>query len=117
MIFTELKFFIFFAIVFALYWAVTGNRFRKILLLIASYGFYAAWDYRFLSLIVLSTVTDYIVGLRLANKETQNRKLWLLASLVLNLGLLAIFKYFNFFVDSLNQTLTAAGIEGQLRSL
>jgi len=70
-------------------------------LLLASYTFYGWWDWRFLSLIIFSTLIDYFVGLRIASANSPKKsKLWLVVSLVINLGLLGFFKYFNFFVDS-----------------
>ncbi len=101
MIFTEFRFLAFFGLVLAVYWSLEGNRLRKIWLLAASYAFYAAWDWRFLSLILISTLVDYAVGTRLATTDSESRRrALLLASLVTNLGLLGFFKYFGFFVDS-----------------
>ena len=101
MLFTEFRFFLFLGILLALYWALPGNRQRKVLLLLASYAFYGAWDWRFLSLIFLSTIVDYIVGLRLSGTaDFRKRRNWVTVSLVVNLGLLGVFKYFNFFADS-----------------
>ena len=67
MIFTELRFFFFFAVVLAIYWLLRANTWRKLWLLAASYFFYAAWDWRFLSLILVSTIVDYCAGLAIAN--------------------------------------------------
>jgi alginate O-acetyltransferase complex protein AlgI len=117
MIFTELRFLVFFLIVFFTYWAIRGNRARKVFLLLGSYVFYGAWDYRFLSLILASTCVDFVVGLKLGDWQNSRRTRWLLCSLTLNLGLLAVFKYFNFFVDSLNALLLAVGIDDQLQTL
>jgi len=123
MIFTELRFFYFLAIVLALYWMTPWWRMRKIFLLLASYVFYGVWDYRFLSLILISTVCDYLVGLGLDRDEGRGgskgaggasvarRRLLLLTSLVVNLGLLGFFKYFNFFVDSAADFLNLLGFE------
>ena len=70
-------------------------------LLLCSYVFYGAWDWRFLSLIVLSTAVDYLVGNRIQSQtDPIRRKRWLCVSLISNLGLLGVFKYFNFFTDS-----------------
>ncbi|HEX9619536.1 MAG TPA: MBOAT family protein, partial [Polyangiaceae bacterium] len=66
MIFTELRFFAFLALVLAAYWALRGLQSRKVLLLVASYVFYGAWDYRFLGLLLLSTTVDYSLGVVLA---------------------------------------------------
>jgi alginate O-acetyltransferase complex protein AlgI len=100
-IFTEPRFVVFFLLAFGIHWALPGNRTRKLWLTACSYAFYAAWDWRFLGLIVLSTVVDFAVGLLLArSQEARRRKLWLGVSLVANLGLLGLFKYYNFFVES-----------------
>ncbi|MGK7932891.1 MAG: MBOAT family protein [Microcystaceae cyanobacterium] len=101
MLFTEFRFFPFFLSVFLAYWLLPTNKSRKGWLLICSYWFYAAWDWRFLSLIILSTVVDFWVGNQLVKAHTpQKARNLLLLSLVTNLGLLGFFKYFNFFVDS-----------------
>ena len=101
MIFTELRFFLFFAVVLGVYWALRGDRSRKALLLLASYGFYAGWKWEFLSLIVTSTVVDYIAGARLHRSTSPAaRKAWLAVSLGVNLTILGFFKYFGWFVES-----------------
>ena len=101
MIFTEVRFLIFFAICFALYWSLRGNTARKVWLLICSYVFYAAWDWRFCGLLFGSTVLDYFVGLGMARIQDQGRRrLLLICSLVANLGTLCLFKYYDFFVKS-----------------
>ena len=100
MLFHEASFWAFFAVVLGAY-LVLPHRLQNRMLLVASYVFYAAWDWRFLSLILLSTVVDYIVGGRM-RRAVDQRSRWrlLLASLGVNLGLLAVFKYFGFFADS-----------------
>jgi D-alanyl-lipoteichoic acid acyltransferase DltB (MBOAT superfamily) len=101
MVFTSLHFAAFFVVVYALY-RVLPHRAQNVMLLVASYYFYAAWDWRFLSLLIGSTVVDFLVGLYLgADRPPERRKLALIISLVYNLGVLAIFKYFNFFEESL----------------
>ncbi|MEO1448654.1 MAG: MBOAT family O-acyltransferase, partial [Bacteroidota bacterium] len=90
-------------VVFALYWTVAQRQLRiqNLLILAASYFFYGWWDWRFLGLIVLSSLTDFIVGQRIADTPgQQGKKIWLWLSLGLNLGLLGVFKYYGFFVDS-----------------
>lgn len=112
MLFVEPRFFVFFLAVAALYWSLPGNRPRKLLLLGASYLFYAAWDWRFLSLILASSLIDYLVAWRLDLTERPGtRRVLLTLSLVSNLGLLGFFKYFHFFEDSLVQLLARFGIE------
>lgn len=114
MLFNSLEFFIFLPIVFVLYWFVVNKnlRIQNFLLLLASYVFYGWWDVRFLSLIMLSTVIDYFVGLEIHKTEnTKLRKRWLWLSMGFNLGLLGFFKYFNFFVDSWISAFNSIGIE------
>lgn len=102
MLFNSLQFIIFFPIVVALYFAI-APKYRWILLLIASYYFYMCWNYKYIVLIAFSTIIDYIAGILLyKSKKKSLRVLFLLASLLTNLGLLFFFKYFNFFGESLN---------------
>ena len=118
MIFTELRFFAFFALVFVVTWGLESNRSRKLWLLVASYAFYAAWDWRFLSLILVSTLVDYGVGLALGAQQRQTRRRLLLgASLFVNLGLLGYFKYAGFFVESAEELLAWLGLETSRSSL
>ncbi|GAL70744.1 probable poly(beta-D-mannuronate) O-acetylase [Jejuia pallidilutea] len=103
MVFNSLEFFVFLPIVFIVYWFFLKRTVKgqNLFLLLASYFFYGWWDWRFLSLIFLSTVVDYLIGLKIhANEEKHKRKLWLWCSVVFNVGLLGFFKYFNFFIDS-----------------
>ena len=111
MLFTQPVFWIFFLIVSALY-VVLPHRGQNRMLLVASYVFYGAWDWRFLSLILTSTVVDYLVGLRLGQEYVERRRRWLLGlSLTVNLGMLGVFKYFGFFAESFRQMLLVAGYE------
>ena len=101
MIFTEFRFFLFFAVVLGVYWALRHNGWRKAWILACSYAFYGAWDWRFLSLIIGSTLVDYVVGLNLVKTENpKTKRNWLMVSLFVNLGALAFFKYANFFAGS-----------------
>ncbi|WP_308991971.1 MBOAT family O-acyltransferase [Mariniflexile litorale] len=103
MLFNSLEFFIFLPIVFSLYWFVFKKHLKaqNVLILVASYVFYGLWDWRFLSLILLSTIVDYFVALKIDGlEEKTKRKSWLWVSVVFNLSLLGFFKYYNFFVDS-----------------
>ena len=101
MIFTELRFVGFFLLAFAVYWTLQRNRSRKIWLLACSYVFYGAWDWRFLSLIVVSTLIDFWVGVRLdGTDDPRRRKRFVTLSVCMNLGLLGFFKYFNWFLGS-----------------
>ena len=103
MLFNSPEFLLFLPIVFGLYWFVVQRSLRaqNVFLVLASYVFYGWWDWRFLGLIAFSTVVDYFVGLRIeAATEKRAKKQWLAVSLIVNLGLLAYFKYANFFIDS-----------------
>ncbi|MFH4969076.1 MBOAT family O-acyltransferase [Gaetbulibacter sp. M240] len=103
MVFNSFSFFLFLGIVFTLYWFVFKKSLKaqNILILVASYFFYGCWDWRFLSLILLSTTVDYFVGFQIHNTDNKVlRKRWLWASVLFNVGLLGFFKYYNFFVDS-----------------
>ncbi len=103
MLFNSIEFFLFLPTVFILYWGVFKKNTRKqnILILISSYIFYGWWDFRFLSLIFLSTVVDYFIGLKIVKQKSDSRrKLLLLTSIIFNISILGFFKYYNFFVDS-----------------
>ena len=112
MLFNSLDFAVFLPIVFILYWFVTAKnlKFQNVLLVVASYVFYGWWDWRFLSLIVFSSLVDYTIG-RLLKKEDQHakRKLLLWTSILVNLGFLGFFKYYNFFVDNFVDAFTFFG--------
>jgi len=103
MLFNSIDFLCFLFIVFILYWSVFKKsiKLQNALILVASYVFYGWWDWRFLSLILLSTLVDYTIGLQLKKTEKETKKKYLLwGSLLFNLGLLAFFKYYNFFIDN-----------------
>ncbi len=106
MLFNSVAFLAFFPIVIGLHFIIP-HRFRWVLLLAASYYFYMCWSIKFVSLILISTVIDYYAGI-LMSKQTKKikRKKYLILSLVMNLGLLAFFKYFNFFNDAFNSIAT-----------
>lgn len=117
MLFNSLSFAVFLPVVVGLYWIVPP-KFRTGVLVLASYVFYSWWDVRFLTLIVISTVTDFVVGRRLHAEPTATvRKRWVLLSLIVNLGMLGFFKYWNFFIDSAGSLLEALGAEPNLRTL
>ena len=101
MIFNSVDFILFFPVVYLLYIGFSHKK-QNILLLIASYFFYGYWDYRFLSLLVLSTIIDYYASLGIeANRDNPTKKKYFLyISIFSNLGILGFFKYFNFFVKS-----------------
>ena len=114
MLFNSLDFAIFLPIVFLIYWFVAQKnlKLQNALIVLASYVFYGWWDWRFLSLIIFSTVVDYLVGQKLRVEEKQSkRKVLLWTSILVNLGFLGFFKYFNFFIDSWIDLLGAIGYE------
>ena len=103
MLFNSIDFVLFLPLVFLLYWFVTNKNLtiQNLLVLIASYIFYGWWDFRFLGLILFSTVVDFTIGYYLDTiNEKAKRKLLLWTSLIVNLGLLGVFKYYNFFIES-----------------
>ncbi len=118
MVFNSLEYALFFPLVLALYWALRRRTPQNVLLLIASYVFYGAWDARFLTLMVFSTLTDFTVGLWLerARDDARRRRIFLI-SLAVNLGILGFFKYFNFFIDSAADLLGTVGLEPNVPTL
>jgi alginate O-acetyltransferase complex protein AlgI len=118
MIFTEFRFFPFFLAAFLVHWALRRDIHRKSWLLACSYLFYAAWDWRFLSLILGSTLLDWFAGRAIhASSEQKTRKRWLLLSLAGNLGILGAFKYFGFFAESAAALLAFLGFEPHWQTL
>ena len=111
MLFNSFNFLIFLPVVFIGYWLFYKNfKLQNILLLISSYIFYGWWDYRFLSLIMLSTIVDYFVGLQLFKSNKQGLKTtWLWISITFNIGILGFFKYYNFFIESWIESLKLLG--------
>ena len=118
MLFTEARFVVFFAAVMAIHWSLRSNQLRKWFLLGASYVFYASWDWRFLSILVVSTTVDFVAGGAIARTEAQGvRKAWMGASLACNLGILGVFKYYNFFAESAADLLRFLGFEPDAATL
>jgi D-alanyl-lipoteichoic acid acyltransferase DltB (MBOAT superfamily) len=112
MIFTSTDFFLFYALVFTLYWAVRVRTLQNVLLLVASYVFYGWIHPWFCILIASSTIVDYLCGLAMA-RAPDRRRLALWVSLVANLGMLGVFKYFDFFADSFARAANTFGLELQ----
>jgi alginate O-acetyltransferase complex protein AlgI len=113
MLFNSLSFAFFLPVVFLLYWFATNGslKFQNILLLLSSYFFYACWDWRFLFLLMFSTLLDYYTGLKMDNSESKaNRKFWLWLSVIINLGFLGVFKYYNFFAKSFADAISNVGL-------
>ena len=120
MFFNSIDFAIFLPIVFLIYWFIVDKSLKtqNFLVVIASYVFYGWWDWRFLSLIMFSTIIDYTVGLKLSNeKKESKRKMLLLVSIFVNLGFLGFFKYYNFFLDNFLTAFSFFGAEIKANSL
>ncbi|MBN2483112.1 MAG: MBOAT family protein [Candidatus Omnitrophica bacterium] len=118
MLFNSIDFAIFLPIVFFLYWAIRDLKIQNLFLLTASYVFYGFWDWRFLGLIFISSIVDYLVGINLqyAQKETR-RKALLLFSIAINIGILFIFKYYDFFIENFINVFRLFGTEFQAKRL
>jgi len=114
MLFNSIEFLLFLPIVFVLYWFVFNKNIKhqNLLILVSSYFFYGWWDYRFLSLIILSTIVDYVIGLNISNQSSKNnQKILLWCSVLFNLGVLGFFKYYNFFIESWIDLFSSIGYE------
>ncbi len=110
MLFNSFIFFIFLLIVLPVFYILPTKRTRNLFLLVASYIFYGYWDWRFCILLAVSTIVDFFLGLSLKHTENvTHRKLMLAASVVVNLGILGFFKYFNFFVSSFESMISFTG--------
>lgn len=113
MLFNSIDFAIFLPLVFLIYWFATkGNlKLQNILLLISSYFFYACWDWRFLFLLIFSTLLDYYTGIKMSDAKNQKtKKFWFWLSIFVNLGFLGVFKYYNFFAESFASALENVGL-------
>ncbi|MFT4524583.1 MAG: alginate O-acetyltransferase complex protein AlgI [Bacteroidia bacterium] len=120
MFFNSIDFALFLPIVFILYWFVTNRslKLQNLLIVGASYFFYGWWDWRFLSLILFSTIVDYLVGLGLKKENDKTkRKALLWTSILVNLGFLGFFKYYNFFLDNFVSAFSFFGTEIKADSL
>lgn len=120
MLFNSIDFAIFLPIVFILYWFATNKnlKLQNLLIVAASYLFYGWWDWRFLSMILFSTIVDYSVGLGLLKQVNQTkRKILLWTSILVNLGFLGFFKYYNFFLDNFITAFSFFGTEIQANTL
>jgi len=119
-LFNSIDFAIFLPIVFLVYWFLKSKplSYQNFFIVIASYLFYGWWDWKFLSLIVFSTLVDYSVGRLLAKEESEKlRKTYLWISILVNLGFLGFFKYYNFFLENFISAFTFLGYEIKAQSL
>ena len=120
MLFNSLDFAVFLPIVFVFYWFIANRnlRLQNALIVAASYVFYGWWDWRFLSLIIFSTLVDFSIGRRLKTEEKESkRKVLLWTSIIVNLGFLGVFKYYNFFLDNFVAAFSLFGQEIHANSL
>lgn len=120
MLFNSLDFAVFLPVVFILYWSVVNKNLRgqNALIILASYVFYGWWDWRFLALILFSTVVDFTIGLKLKGEQDAfKRKTLLWTSILVNLGFLGFFKYYNFFLDNFITAFSFFGMEIKANTL
>ena len=120
MLFNSIEFAFFLPVVFLLYWFVFQKdlKLQNFFLLVVSYFFYGWWDWRFLSLIIISSFVDYFLGLQIAKeKEQRNKKLLLFGSILVNLGFLCFFKYYNFFLDNFLEAFSFFGTKPNISTL
>lgn len=131
MLFNSIEFALFLPLTFLLYWYVfsTSNsnnarslkgkiKLQNAFIVFISYIFYGYWDYRFLFLIIISSCVDFLLGLLIdRTSDSKSRKLFLMISIFTNLGILGVFKYYNFFIDNFSQLLAGLGMEVNTYSL
>ena len=120
MLFNSLDFAIFLPVVFLIYWFVAQKnlKLQNALIVLASYVFYGWWDLRFLSLVIFSTVVDYLIGQRLRTEDKQfKRKALLWTSIIVNIGFLGFFKYYNFFLENFVDAFSVFGMQINANSL
>lgn len=119
MLFNTIDFALFLPLVFIAYWLLKKNlNAQNLLLLLASFYFYACWDYRFLFLLIFSISLDFFTGIKMAEASNKaQKKFWFWLSIGINLGFLGVFKYYNFFIDSFAQLLSKFGLESNFWSL
>jgi alginate O-acetyltransferase complex protein AlgI len=114
MLFNSIDFAKFLPIVFILYWFVTNKKLnlQNALLLVASYFFYACWDWRFMFLLMFSTLLDFFTGLKMQDSNNQKwKRFWFWLSVIINLGFLGVFKYYNFFAESFSEVISHFGLQ------
>lgn len=120
MLFNSIEFAIFLPIVFILYWFVFQKnlKIQNLFIVIVSYIFYGWWDWRFLFLIIFSTAQDYCLARMLISEENEKKRKWILAtSIITNLGFLAFFKYYNFFIENFITAFTFFGMKPNIQTM
>jgi len=120
MLFNSISFAVFLPVVFLLYWFVVAKKLsiQNVLLLACSYFFYACWDYRFLFLLIFSTLLDFVTGHKMYESKSEGaKKYWFWLSICINLGFLGIFKYYNFFAASFADFASLFGFKASFATL
>ena len=118
MSFISISFLIFLPSVYILYWMLSRwLRWQNLFVVLASYLFYGWWDWRFLLLIILTSLSSYATGIAIEGGEKRSRRFWTTFNIVLNLGILAVFKYYDFFVTNLQDLLGQVGIASSFPTL
>tara|TARA_B100001093_G_scaffold519927_1_gene611443 strand:+ start:30277 stop:31722 length:1446 start_codon:yes stop_codon:yes gene_type:complete len=119
MLFNSIDFAIFLPICFVIYWFLLKNniKYQNLFIAVSSYIFYAWWDWRFLSLIFVSTIVDFYVAKKIHVSREKKRKKLLILSLFINIGLLCFFKYYNFFLDNFVSAFSFFGFSFNAKSL
>jgi alginate O-acetyltransferase complex protein AlgI len=120
MLFTSVTFALFLLLVFVLYWFVFNRNLKgqNFFLLIRSYIFYGWWDWRFLFLLFFISASNYLIAILIQKKvQKSHRKLFFISGLIINIGTLIIFKYFNFFIDGLDNLISLFGLKVNLITL
>jgi alginate O-acetyltransferase complex protein AlgI len=120
MLFNSIQFAFFLPIIFVLYWSFNKKnlKLQNLIILIGSYYFYSCWNWKFLFLLIFSTLLDYISGLKIEKSQNDSvRKFWFWLSIILNLGFLGIFKYYNFFAESFADLLSNFGLNVDVLTL
>jgi alginate O-acetyltransferase complex protein AlgI len=120
MLFNSFSFALFLALVFLIYWALQKKPliYQNLFLLLASYFFYAWWDYRFLLLLILNSLINYWLGIKIEREERlRRRKLFLILGVIVNIGTLCVFKYLGFFASSFGNLLNLFGLRADFPTL
>jgi len=113
MLFNSIEYILFLPTALVLYWVLFYRHLKvqNLLILVLSYFFYGYWDWRFLGLIFLSTIVDFVIGKMVYKSSKSVAKRWIFISILFNIGLLGFFKYFNFFIESFNTMLGSFGYD------
>lgn len=112
MLFNSFEYFFFLPLVFLIYWMLKRTSMQNLFLVVASYIFYTCWDWRFLSLIIITTISSWGTGCLMECIDTNKRmrSIVFYVNITLNLAILGVFKYYNFFAKSFSELLGSIGI-------